>query len=97
MGLTGIGDLVLTCTDDQSRNRRVGLGIGSGRPLDTVLLEIGQKAEGVDTTRAIYQKSRGLGIEMPITEQVYRVLFEKVDPAVAVTTLLKRSPRPESG
>ena len=97
MGLTGIGDLVLTCTDDQSRNRRVGLGIGAGRPLDSVLLEIGQKAEGIDSVSAIHQKSSSLGIEMPITEQIYRVLFEKIDPAVAVTALLERDPKPEIG
>jgi glycerol-3-phosphate dehydrogenase (NAD(P)+) len=95
-GLAGIGDLVLTCTDDQSRNRRVGLGVGQGNSLADVLIEIGQEAEGVDSTRALYQKSQDLGIEMPITEQVYRVLFAGIDPMTAVQTLLDREPRSET-
>jgi glycerol-3-phosphate dehydrogenase (NAD(P)+) len=95
-GLAGIGDLILTCTDDQSRNRRVGLGIGRGNRLADVLREIGQEAEGVDSARALYQKSQGLGVEMPITEQVYRVLFTGIDPMIAVQKLLDREPRPET-
>ena len=95
-GLTGIGDLVLTCTDDQSRNRRVGLGVGRGNNLADVLKEIGQEAEGVDSARAFYQKSQSLGVEMPITEQVYRVLFAGIDPMIAVQALLDREPRPET-
>ena len=95
-GLAGIGDLVLTCTDDQSRNRRVGLGVGRGNSLADVLREIGQEAEGVDSARALYQKSQGLSVEMPITEQVYRVLFAGIDPMIAVQTLLDREPRPET-
>jgi glycerol-3-phosphate dehydrogenase (NAD(P)+) len=97
IGLAGIGDLVLTCTDDQSRNRRVGLGIGRGNTLAEVLGEIGQAAEGVDSTRALYQKSQDLGVEMPITEQVYRVLFGGIEPMIAVQTLLDREPKPETG
>ena len=95
VGLTGIGDLVLTCTDDQSRNRRAGLGIGTGHSLDEVLSKIGQKVEGIDSARAIHKKSGELGIEMPIIEQICCVLFDKVDPLVAVTTLLNREPKPE--
>jgi glycerol-3-phosphate dehydrogenase (NAD(P)+) len=96
-GLAGIGDLVLTCTDDQSRNRRVGLGVGQGKSLADVLREIDQEAEGVGSARALYQKSQGLSVEMPITGQVYRVLFAGVDPMIAVQTLLDREPRPEIG
>ena len=96
-GLAGIGDLVLTCTDDQSRNRRVGLGVGQGNSLADVLREIDQEAEGVGSARALYQKSQGLSVEMPITEQVYRVLFAGIDPMIAVQTLLDREPRPEIG
>jgi glycerol-3-phosphate dehydrogenase (NAD(P)+) len=95
-GLAGIGDLVLTCTDDQSRNRRVGLGVGQGNSLANILREIGQEAEGVDSTRALYEKSQNHGIEMPITEQVYQVLFGGVDPMIAVQLLLSREPRPEN-
>jgi glycerol-3-phosphate dehydrogenase (NAD(P)+) len=95
-GLAGIGDLVLTCTDDQSRNRRVGLGVGQGNNLADVLRDVGQEAEGVDSVRALYQKSQSIGVEMPITEQVYRVLFAGIDPIIAVQTLLDREPRPET-
>ena len=95
MGLTGMGDLILTCTDDQSRNRRVGLAIAAGKPIDAVLAEIGQEAEGVNTTRVLYQKSTDDAVSLPITEQVYRVLFEGLEPAAAVTALLAREPRPE--
>jgi glycerol-3-phosphate dehydrogenase (NAD(P)+) len=96
-GLAGIGDLVLTCTDDQSRNRRVGLGVGQGNALADVLREIDQEAEGVGSARALYKKSQGLGVEMPITEQVYFVLYAGIDPMIAVQTLLDREPRPEMG
>ena len=95
IGLSGMGDLILTCTDDQSRNRRVGLGIAAGKPIDAVLAEIGQEAEGVNTTRVLYQKSTHDAVSLPITEQVYRVLFEGLEPAAAVTALLAREPRPE--
>lgn len=97
MGLTGAGDLILTCTDNASRNRRLGLGLGQGRRLDDVLRELGQEVEGVATAREVYQLARARGIDMPITEQVYRVLYEKLAPQDAVEALLKREPRPESG
>jgi glycerol-3-phosphate dehydrogenase (NAD(P)+) len=92
MGLTGVGDLLLTCTDDQSRNRRAGLGLGSGKLLPQVLSDIGQVVEGVGTTREVFHKSLELGIEMPITTEVYRVLFEDKSPQLAVRDLLKRDP-----
>ena len=92
MGLTGIGDLLLTCTDDQSRNRRAGLGLGAGKSLERVLKEIAQEVEGIGTTREVYQKSLHLGIEMPITSEVYRVLFENKSPQMAVKDLLSRDP-----
>ena len=90
-----MGDLILSCTDDQSRNRRVGLGIAAGKPIGAVLAEIGQEAEGVNTTRVLYQKSTRDAVSLPITEQVYRVLFEGLEPAAAVAALLAREPRPE--
>ncbi len=95
MGLTGVGDLILTCTDDQSRNRRVGLGLGRGDSLDAVKAAIGQEVEGVDATRELYRRSRELGVEMPITTEVYRVLFEGRAPTDAVRALLTRDPARE--
>ncbi len=92
MGLTGVGDLILTCTDDQSRNRRVGLGLGQGKTLETIRIEIGQEAEGIDATRELYTRSRTLGVDMPITTQVYRVLYEAVSPGQAVRALMSRGP-----
>jgi glycerol-3-phosphate dehydrogenase (NAD(P)+) len=95
MGLAGIGDLVLTCTDDQSRNRQVGLALGRGHKLQVTLAEIGQVAEGVAAAREVKQLARRLNVEMPITEQVCRVLFEGLSPQAAVTALLSREPRHE--
>lgn len=95
MGLAGIGDLVLTCTDNQSRNRQVGLALGKGRTLQATLAEIGQVAEGVATAREVRQLAQRMQVDMPITEQVYRVLFEGVAPQTAVEALLKREVRPE--
>ncbi len=94
-GLAGIGDLILTCTDNQSRNRRFGLGIGAGRPAQQVVEEIGQEIEGIQTTREVFKKARELGIEMPITEQVYGILYENIPPDDAVRHLLGREPRAE--
>jgi len=95
MGLTGLGDLILTCTDDQSRNRRVGLAIGRGEDISTALETIGQEAEGLNTARELFRKSQALEVEMPISEQVYRIVFEGLDPELAVTALLSREARPE--
>ncbi|BAU47003.1 glycerol-3-phosphate dehydrogenase [Sulfurifustis variabilis] len=94
-GLAGAGDLILTCTDDTSRNRRVGLGLGRGKKLADVLTEIGQEAEGVATARELYRLAHKLNVDMPITEQVYRVLYEDVPSVTAVETLFKREPRAE--
>jgi glycerol-3-phosphate dehydrogenase (NAD(P)+) len=76
MGLAGMGDLVLTCTGDLSRNRRVGLGLGQGKKLVEVLEELGQVAEGVITARSAHDLARRIGVDMPITEQVYLMLYE---------------------
>jgi glycerol-3-phosphate dehydrogenase (NAD(P)+) len=97
MGLAGLGDLVLTCTDNQSRNRRMGLALARGLTVEAARSEIGQAVEGVDTVRGLRQKARALGIEMPITEQIYRVLFEGLDPRAAVQALLEREPKAEHG
>jgi len=95
MGLTGVGDLILTCTDNQSRNRRAGIGIGQGKSLEEVLLEIGQEVEGVKTVHELYAMARRLDVDMPITEQVYRVVYEGLAPARAVEILLNREPKSE--
>jgi glycerol-3-phosphate dehydrogenase (NAD(P)+) len=96
MGLAGAGDLILTCTDNASRNRRVGLALGQGRQLPEILADLGQEAEGVATARELYQLAGHLNVDMPITEQVYRVLYEKLAPQDAVEALLRREPRAES-
>jgi len=96
-GLTGVGDLVLTCTDDQSRNRRFGLGIGQGRAQAEICREIGQEIEGIRTARELYRVSGELQVEMPITEQVYRVVHQGHDPRGAVRDLLGRDPKTEHG
>lgn len=95
MGLAGAGDLILTCTDNLSRNRRVGLGLGQGRELSAVLADLGQEAEGVATARELFNLAKRLKVEMPITEQVYRVLYEERSPQRAVEALLRREPRAE--
>lgn len=95
MGLSGVGDLILTCTDDQSRNRRVGLALGAGKSLDEALARLGQEAEGVHTARGLYRLSQQRKVDMPITEQVYRVLYEGLSPQAAVEALLSRESKPE--
>lgn len=95
MGLAGVGDLVLTCTDDQSRNRRMGLALGRGQSRDAAQRAIQQVVEGVDTAREIHKLGRHHGIDLPITEQVYRVLYEDLDPRQAVQSLLAREPKAE--
>ncbi|MDA8390693.1 MAG: NAD(P)-dependent glycerol-3-phosphate dehydrogenase [Gammaproteobacteria bacterium] len=95
MGLAGIGDLVLTCTDDLSRNRRVGLALGRGRQLGDIVGELGQAVEGVASAREVCLLAQAQGVEMPIVEQVHAVLFEGQTPAKAVDALLNRQPRPE--
>jgi glycerol-3-phosphate dehydrogenase (NAD(P)+) len=90
MGLSGMGDLVLTCTGDLSRNRQVGLELGRGKTLTDILAERKTVAEGVKTTESVYRLSRKLKVEMPITEQVHGVLFEDKDPGSAVLELMTR-------
>ncbi len=89
-GLSGMGDLILTCTGDLSRNRTVGFELGKGRTLDDILATLGHVAEGVKTTKSTYDLSRKLGVEMPITQEVYRVLYENKSPRQAVTDIMTR-------
>ena len=95
MGLAGMGDLVLTCTGNLSRNRRVGLALGEGRSLDDILQELGEVAEGVLTARSARALGHRLGIEMPITEQVYALLYEGKPVGEALRDLLARERRAE--
>ena len=95
-GLAGMGDLVLTCTGDLSRNRSVGLALGRGDSLDTILGGMTMVAEGVKTTRSVYALSKLAGVEMPICRAVYGLLYEGVSPRQAVTSLMRRPLRPEA-
>ena len=90
-GLTGLGDLVLTCTDDQSRNRRTGIGLGKGKKLENVIKEIGQVVEGVATAKEVVALAKKQNIDMPITEQVYNVLYKNSSPKDAVDALFNRA------
>lgn len=95
MGLSGMGDLVLTCTGDLSRNRSVGLEIGRGRKLDDILSGMKMVAEGVKTTLSSYQLGQRLGVDTPIIEQMYLILFENKEPRDAVSDLMQRSLKAE--
>lgn len=94
-GLAGLGDLVLTCTDDQSRNRRLGLSLGQGKRLEDALAAIDQVVEGVQTAREVHDLALSQGVDMPITEQVYAVLYEARKPKDAVLALLNRDQKAE--
>lgn len=95
MGLAGVGDLILTCTDDQSRNRRFGLGLGRGEAREIIASRIGQEIEGIPTAKIIHDLAQRHGIEMPITEQIYKILYEGLAPLEAVRNLLIREPKSE--
>jgi glycerol-3-phosphate dehydrogenase (NAD(P)+) len=95
-GLAGMGDLVLTCTGDLSRNRTVGVELGRGRKLPEILAGMSQVAEGVRTTRSAHELARKLEVSMPITEQIYKVLYEDKSARQAVTDLMTRELKPEN-
>jgi glycerol-3-phosphate dehydrogenase (NAD(P)+) len=94
-GLAGMGDLILTCTGELSRNRTVGVELARGRTLQEILGGMNMVAEGVDTARSAHALAQREGIEMPIVAQVHAVLFENVSPREAVETLMLREPKPE--
>lgn len=96
MGLSGLGDLVLTCTDDQSRNRRLGLLLAKGKTIDEASEEIGQAIEGIKTAFEVTELAKAHKIEMPITEQVKNVLSAQCTPAEAVHNLLTREQKTEN-
>ena len=95
MGLAGLGDLVLTCTGDLSRNRRLGLALGRGVPLAQAVAEIGQVVESLETVDTIMRLATSHGIELPIVGAVQRVLHEEITPAEGLRELLAREQKPE--
>lgn len=95
-GLAGLGDLVLTCTDNQSRNRRLGLALAAGKRLKDIENDIGQVVEGVYAAEAVHHLAKRLGVDMPITEQIYRILYQDLTPRVAVEALMARAMKSES-
>lgn len=95
-GLTGIGDLIVTCTSMHSRNRRAGILIGKGMPVDKVTDEIGMVVEGIKACRAFYELKEKLGVSMPITDALYKALFENKDPKYAVYELMTRDKKNET-
>ena len=96
MGLAGLGDLVLTCTDNLSRNRRFGLAVAAGKSAAQAQNEIGQVVEGVQAAQAVYEVAAQLKVEMPICQQVYAVLYQNIAPAHAVKQLMSRELKAEA-
>jgi glycerol-3-phosphate dehydrogenase (NAD(P)+) len=94
-GLAGMGDLVLTCTGDLSRNRHVGIELGKGKKLDEILKEMKQVAEGVKTAKSARDLGKKMGVELPICEQVYLIAYEGKNPRQAVLDLMTRTPKSE--
>jgi len=94
-GLTGMGDLIVTCTSKHSRNRYVGYHIGKGKTLEEIKAGMNMVAEGVKTAKSVWQWSRKNGVEMPITDAVYKVLFENMNPKDAVNELMTRNAKNE--
>lgn len=95
MGMAGLGDLVLTCTDNQSRNRRFGLLLGQGVAVEAAMQQIGQVVEGYRNAREVFNLATRVGVEMPITEQIYQVLYQGKDAKSAALDLLGREKRDE--
>lgn len=95
MGMAGLGDLVLTCTDNQSRNRRFGLALGQGKKADDIIEEIGQVVEGFYNTKEAYLLAQKQGVEMPIVEQIYQMLFEGKSAVDVAKALLGRERKGE--
>ena len=97
LGLSGVGDLLLTCTGALSRNRQVGLKLAEGKSLDTILAELGHVAEGVPTARELLRMAARLEVDMPITAAVCELLYHQAKPQSVVERLLGRTPKPEFG
>jgi glycerol-3-phosphate dehydrogenase (NAD(P)+) len=95
MGMAGLGDLVLTCTDNQSRNRRFGLALGQGADVEKAMADIGQVVEGYRNTKEVHMLAQRMGVEMPIVEQVYQVLYQGKSARLAAADLLSRDQKQE--
>ena len=95
MGLSGLGDLLLTCTDNQSRNRRFGIALGQGKTRSDIIKEIYQEIEGISAARETFMLAQKHRIDMPITEQTYNVLYQGLSPLAAVQNLLLRKQKAE--
>ena len=95
MGMAGLGDLVLTCTDNQSRNRRFGLLLGEGKCVEEAMATIGQVVEGYRNAKEVFNLAQRVGVEMPISEQIYQVLYQGKDARLAAMDLLGREKRDE--
>jgi len=96
-GLSGVGDLIVTCFSEHSRNHRVGLAIGTGKSLEDAVSSLGMVAEGVPNTLSIHEAARKAGVRTPIIDGVYSVLYQGTSASVAMRALLARDPRPENG
>ena len=94
-GLTGLGDLIVTCLSEHSRNRKAGYLVGQGMPLDEVKKEVGMVIESIDNIEVAYELSKINNVEMPIVETVYKVLYENLDPQKAVNDLMTRERKHE--
>ena len=94
-GLSGIGDLIVTCTSMHSRNRRAGILMGQGKSLEETLDEVQMVVEGIVATEVAYKVSKDLNIDMPITNAIYSVLYQGVDPKEAVKFLMTRNKKNE--
>jgi glycerol-3-phosphate dehydrogenase (NAD(P)+) len=97
MGLAGMGDLVLTCTDNQSRNRRMGLALAAGKTVAEAEEEIHQVVEGVKAAEAVHRVAAARGVEMPICEKIYEIIYEGEEPIAAVEALMTRTLKSETG
>lgn len=95
-GMAGLGDLILTCTDNQSRNRRFGMALGQGKSVDEAMADIGQAVEGYRNTKEVHELARRYDVEMPIVEQIYEVLYQGKEPMQASQDLLARAKTSES-
>mgnify|MGYP001071799093 CR=1 FL=1 len=96
LGLSGLGDLVLTCTGELSRNRTVGLKLGQGKTIEEIAKEMNQVAEGVATSQSAFELAKRLGLDLAITEAVYRMIYEQLDPSKAAYALMNRELKKET-
>jgi glycerol-3-phosphate dehydrogenase (NAD(P)+) len=97
VGLVGVGDLVVTCASVHSRNHRVGVALARGRPLNVILQDLGMVAEGVPAAKAVHELALKHGVQVPLMEHVYRVLYEGLSPGVALEQLMQQPAGRDSG